>query len=192
MPDAPPLPRRRFRLRRLLRATERCLAVIGAVLLVYQLGFDLAEVTSGSMAPTLATTDAGAAQNDWILSERLTTRFAPPPRLSLIQFQNEDGVKVVKRVVAYPGERVSVEDRGLRVDGAPVPGAAVRYVPAGKLRPTSSGPRSYDVPEQSVFVLGDNSPDSWDSRFFGGLERRRWRGRVVAVVWPPSRWSWLW
>ena len=39
-----------------------------------------------------------------------------------------------------------------------------------------------------LFLLGDNSAHSSDSRQFGPVPRSRLVGRAVAVVWPPSRW----
>lgn len=39
---------------------------------------------------------------------------------------------------------------------------------------------------EEYFVLGDNSGNSEDSRFFGSISRQSIRGRPLAVVWPPN------
>jgi signal peptidase I len=41
--------------------------------------------------------------------------------------------------------------------------------------------------ETAFVVLGDNAAESDDSRRFGPIPRERFRGRVVARYWPPSR-----
>lgn len=187
-------PRRPSPLRRALRLLERSLAVSGALLLVFHAGFDLSEVVSSSMAPTLRG-EPDRTDNDWVLTERLSPRLAPPPRFRMVVFRSSEGQTIVKRVVAYPGERLRVIDGALEVDGR-VLGAAegappVRYLRAGRLRPRPEGPSTHEV-AGGLFVLGDYQADSWDSRFVGELPQDRVRGRVVAIVWPPSRWEWLW
>jgi signal peptidase I len=42
----------------------------------------------------------------------------------------------------------------------------------------------YMVPDQDLFVLGDNSPSSLDGRFWGSLNKRALVGRAVMVYWP--------
>lgn len=188
---APPRP---SRLRRAWRMVERSLAVVGAALLVWHLAFGAAEVISPSMSPTLVGAKAGDPKNDWVLYETVSRRVAAPPRGALVLFQNEDGVSIVKRVAGLAGERLRLVDGQLEVDGAllPPPAPGVKYVRAGVLRPDPAGPRAYDVPQGAVFLLGDDSKDSWDGRYFGGTRVDELRGRAVAVLWPPARWRWVW
>jgi signal peptidase I len=182
--------------RRLLRFVERGLAVAGLLLLMWHGGFDAAEVVSGSMAPTLQGDGAGNAENDWIVYETVSTRLAAPARHALVVFRSEDGVMIVKRVTGLEGERLRLVDGRLQVDGVVPPGAPdLRYLRAGNLRASPEDPaggRDYVVPEDAVFLLGDDSKDSWDSRYFGGVPVQRLQGRALAVVWPPARWRWVW
>jgi signal peptidase I len=45
----------------------------------------------------------------------------------------------------------------------------------------------YTVPEGTVFVAGDNSPMSFDSRFFGAIPLEDVIGRAYKIYWPPWR-----
>ena len=190
MPEQPKANRTQRR-RRVFAFAERCLAILGLFFLVFHSGFGISEIVSPSMSPTLQG-EAGAPDNDWFLFETVSIKFAPPPRRKLVVFTSTEGVQVAKRVMAYGGESLRLVDGDLEVDGLLQPVDGVRYVRAGKLRPREDPRGATEVPPDTLFVLGDDSKDSWDSRFFGGLERKQWKGRVVGVIWPPSRWSWLW
>lgn len=191
---ATPPPRTRpSRARRALRVVERSLAVSGLLFLVWHSAFGTAEVISGSMAPTLTGAACGAAENDWVLYETVSPRLGAPERDDLVLFKNDEGVQIVKRVVGTGGQRLRIVDGRLEVDGALLapPAEGVRYLRAGHLRQNADGPQAYVVPAGHAFVLGDDSKDSWDSRYFGALEASRLQGRAVAVIWPPARWRWL-
>lgn len=43
------------------------------------------------------------------------------------------------------------------------------------------------VPDGSYFVLGDNTGNAYDSRYWGPLPQRSLVGRVVWIIFPPSR-----
>jgi signal peptidase I len=43
------------------------------------------------------------------------------------------------------------------------------------------------IPRGSYFMMGDNRPDSCDSRRWGAVPRDRLIGPVFFVYWPPNR-----
>jgi signal peptidase I len=92
----------------------------------------------------------------------------------------------VMRVVAVPGETVDFSSGRFAVNGSPLilPSqlSYVDYVPLND--PVFGGRISgislpYKVPQESYFVLGDNSTNAYDSRFWGALHRSNILGRVV-------------
>jgi signal peptidase I len=176
------------RAQRLARFVERSLAFLGAFFLVYHAFFEVSRLTTGSMAPALLGTEKG--EPDRILVETFfTKRRAPPKRFDIVSFDDEEGIAVAKRVVGFPGETLVVTREGkLLVNGEPVAtpagiGRGRGYLAAGNLRHY----QPFVVPAGKLYLLGDDSQDSMDSRFTGALEIDKVRGRVLLRVWPPSR-----
>lgn len=91
----------------------------------------------------------------------------------------------IKRVVALPAE--TVEGRGGHVY---VNGRLLEepYLPSGAV--TTDFP-PVRVGEGQLWVMGDNRPNSSDSRVFGPIERQTVVGRAVLTVWPPGRAAFL-
>ena len=87
---------------------------------------------------------------------------------------------LVKRVVGLPGERVETRGGRLFVGDMEL---VEPWVPAGAPRGSIAPVR---VPPGHLFVLGDNRPESVDSRTFGPVEDRLLVGRVVASLWRPA------
>ena len=182
-PTGPERPWRR-RLRRALRVAEHCFAAVGALMLVYHLGFSLSVVASPSMSPTLR--GESLEDGDWVLTERVSYCLRRPKRWEVATMRKADGLQVMKRVVGLPGEEVSLRDGQVTVDGeaAPRPSslASVKYFAYGNLH----GGRSVACGD-GYFVLGDDSKDSQDSRFEGPVSPEGIKGRAWLIVWPLSR-----
>ena len=66
----------------------------------------------------------------------------------------------------------------------------VHYLSAAEMEPRafSSTPYSIQLDDQQYWVLGDNSRQSKDSRFFGPVSLDSVRGVVDCIYWPPERW----
>jgi signal peptidase I len=113
---------------------------------------------SGSMEPTLQ------------IGQRLRTRPVPERiergGIFVIRFA-DGGNRLIKRVVGLPGERIAADGGRVTIDGKPI---EEPYLPegirTGGLEQASLGPDEY-------FVLGDNRPDSQDSRTEGPVTRDR-------------------
>jgi signal peptidase I len=132
-------------------------------------------VPSGSMVPTLHSGDS-------VLVEKLSRGAR---RGDLVVFHRPgNGEIMLKRVVALGGDTVAIADGALYVDGH-------------RRHEAYANPRAIDgvyfgpvrVPRGSLFAMGDNRGDSLDSRQFGAVPSRRVIGRVVARIWPPTRWG---
>ncbi len=103
------------------------------------------------------------------------------------------GPFVIKRVIARGGQALELQAGRVLVDGVPQPEPHL-----SPRRPASFGLTNVLVPEDHLFVLGDDrSPlGSRDSRAFGPVPADTVQGRAAWVVWPPVRrdadGSWRW
>jgi signal peptidase I len=97
-------------------------------------------------------------------------------------FPSDPAKSYIKRVIGVPGDRVSIEDGIVYVNGRRIEES---YVPV-EYRDRQSL-REVMVTEDSYFVLGDHRSSSSDSRNWGLVPRRNIYGRAVFVYWPPER-----
>jgi len=125
-------------------------------------------IPSGSMEPTLEI-------GDRILVSKLSYDFHSIDRNDIVVFARppaEDcgGAPVpdlVKRVIGLPGDRISSVGNTVLIDGKPL---AEPYLPPNT--PLGHPIASQVVPANSYFVMGDNRPESCDSRYWGVVRAR--------------------
>jgi signal peptidase I len=92
-----------------------------------------------------------------------------------------EGGLFVKRVIGLPGETVHEDAHGrIDIDGAPLSEPYVQR--ARRLEDSASFGKTWHVPRGDYFVLGDNRPDSCDSRVWGGVPKKNVVGPVVKIV----------
>ncbi len=141
-------------------------------------------VESGSMQPTLS-------PGDRILVNKLTDN---PSRGDIIVFKRPDG-DLVKRVVAFEGETVYFDEGLVKIgeDWLVEPylvagtGTYVRSaIPNCDPTEGFATDQACTVPEDHIFVLGDNRNVSFDSRNFGPVPRGDLIGNAALQFWPVS------
>ncbi|WBU39174.1 signal peptidase I [Homoserinibacter sp. YIM 151385] len=104
---------------------------------------------------------------------------------------------LIKRVIGLPGDTVACcnELNQLTVNGVPLEEPYIQ-LPEGMTAP-SGVDFSVTVPEDSLWVMGDNRYDSRDSRYNqdgptdGFVPYENVVGRAILISWPADRWTWL-
>ena len=147
-------------------------------------------VPSKSMAPTLQ-------PKDRMLTNKLAYDLTNPGRGDLVVFRGVEGKgkeRLVKRVVGLPGDVVHVDRGVLKVNGDPQTEPYVSKKTQGETQKRGAkappGVRTFGpmfVPEDHVFVMGDNRAKSHDSRYFGPVPRGNLIGEASLRFWPLNR-----
>jgi signal peptidase I len=141
--------------------------------------------------------------------------FREPARGDIVVFDSrtQEGVKVVKRLVGMPGDTLEMRAGVLSRNGRPRQEPYARRLdPANDLtdpemrawqlayllpevdretyRPSRDNWGPLAVPAGQYFVMGDNRDNSYDSRYWGFVDRRVIRGRPLFVYYSFDRESW--
>lgn len=117
-----------------------------------------------------------------VMVEKVTYRFLHGPRrgdVVTFDLPGENGA-LIKRVVALPGETVEVQGGRVFIDGHLLEETWTTQFGGPDYPPTV-------VPSLHVFVLGDNRPNSRDSRYFGLVPIDQVIGQAWLVYWPPDQ-----
>jgi signal peptidase I len=142
----------------------------------------------------------------WHLAE-----WSNPKRGDIVVFFSPvDGTRLVKRVIGLPGDRLELINDRLSINGQfaqydPISASVGHDVPASThgprlfalekaaespshavtILPLVQARRSFrpiTIPEGQYFMMGDNRDDSYDSRYWGPVQRSRIVGRASLVV----------
>jgi signal peptidase I len=150
-------------------------AVLPALVIVLVINVFLAQATrveGQSMEPNLH-------NNQRLIIEKVSYYLHPPQRGEIIVLRRHgsSGDPLIKRVVGLPGEMISIHDGQVFINEQPL-------VEPYLAQPTLGLMPAKLVPEESVFVMGDNRGASNDSRAFGMVSFDDIIGRAWVRYWP--------
>ncbi|MGE5484857.1 MAG: signal peptidase I [Ignavibacteriales bacterium] len=159
-------------------AREALEIVITALVLAYLIqGFVVQSwvVDGPSMEPTVL-------NGERLFLNKFVYRLGPPKRGDIVVFHlpKKGDRDFIKRVVGLPGETVEVRLGRVYINQQPIDEPYIRKDVLGEYPKVT-------VPEGQVFVMGDNRPNSLDSRAFGTVPINLIRGKAMFVYWPLKR-----
>ena len=182
-----------------LRVIREWVVVVGLALGIALLvrGFLLQQfyISGPSMESTMF-------QDNRVLVNKLSYRLHDIGRGDVVVFDRitTDGEVVqhddlIKRVIALPGETIEIRECVVFIDGEELPEPYLNEYDVQQinlddrcrvpeLEPTV-------VSKDHIFVMGDNRPQSFDSRMFGEIEADLVVGRAFSLIWPLRDARWL-
>jgi signal peptidase I len=139
-------------------------------------------IPSDSMLPTLEVSDR-------LVVEKISYHFRPPAVGEIVVFDPPQQLQIqgydknqafIKRIVGTPGQIIQVQSGKVYRDNIPI---AEDYI----AEPPNYQMEAVRVPENYLFVMGDNRNNSNDSHVWGFLPQQNVIGHACFRFWPFSR-----
>ncbi len=152
------------------------------------------KIPSGSMKPTLLVGDH-ILVSKFIYGVKLpflNTTLIPvsePRHGDIVVFRppHDPTKDFIKRVIGTPGDTVEIRDKKVYLNHQPMQDPYGTFLDPHVIVPGTAKPRDnfgpVTVPPQSLFVMGDNRDQSYDSRFWGFVDYPMVKGKAFVIYW---------
>lgn len=123
-------------------------------------------------------------EGQFVLVNKLAYRLGQPSRGDVIVFHNPRNTNedYIKRIIGLPGDTVEVHDAAVYINGEKLTeDFPHNYIPPGEYMPPVT------VGDGQLFVMGDNRPNSSDSRVFGPISQDLAVGKAWLRIWPLNK-----
>jgi signal peptidase I len=157
------------------------------------------KIPSGSMEPTLLVGDH-ILVNKFIYGVKIPfirntlIPISKPQRDDVIVFiyPHDTSKDYIKRVIGLPGDRIEIFDRKIYINGTLYDdkhGVYSEVRNGGSLNMAKKRNRPIIVPENHLFVMGDNRDHSSDSRVWGFVPLKSVKGKAFIIYWSWPHWK---
>ncbi len=144
---------------------------------------------------------------DQVFVDKFSFNFIHPPRGDVFVFRTNNilGIRedpeagapyYIKRLTGTPGDELRIDSPNLYVNGALAQSFGIQRVASAQPPYRGYGPgqavlaspdKTFVIPPHGYFAMGDNSYNSYDSRYWGPVPEENVVGRGLFVYWPFSR-----
>ena len=149
-------------------------AIAVIFLIVYIVTFQ--QVVGNSMSPTLK-------DQDIVILNKIHYHIFKIKRFDVIALKYNDTKYLIKRVIGLPGDKIEYKDNILYVNDKAIKEEFLNFQVITE--DFSINDLGYTtIPENKFLVLGDNRPNSLDSRKIGLISKKEILGKVNIKIWP--------
>lgn len=174
--------------------TESIIVAFALAMIIRVFVVQAFKIPTGSMRTTLMEGDI-ILVNKFIYGAKIpfTTLRLPavrePKRGDVIVFIYPENPKkdFIKRLIALGGETVEIKDGTIYVNNSPLMDLVFNQKYYYNRGAYGQDGQKIKVPNDSFFVLGDNSQSSQDSRYWGFVPKANVLGKAMLIYWPPTR-----
>jgi signal peptidase I len=132
-------------------------------------------IDGNSMNPTLF-------NGEYLIINNFVYDLDEPQHGDVIVFKHpRNELNLIKRVIGLPGDMVEITNGQVSVNGVALDEPYIEAPPSYN--------NSWVVPDDQLFVLGDNRNNSSDSHSWGFLPKDLVLGKALFVYWPPNHWG---
>jgi signal peptidase I len=126
----------------------------------------------------------GLIDNQYVMVNKMAYWFRNPERGDVIVFHNPQNPNedLIKRVIGLPGDTIQTDSNRVLVNNVPLDEKSYINAPTNAI--LNPGAKEWQVPPNQYFVLGDNRPVSFDSRYIGPIPKDYIVGKAIMVFWP--------
>jgi signal peptidase I len=162
-----------------LDTLEVIVFAIGVFFFIYLLIMRPHKISGQSMMPNFP-------DSEYLLTEKVTYYMRDPERGDVVVFTPpvSETDEFIKRVIALPGEKVMVKDGHVYIGGTLLKEPYLKDTLVTASGTFLTEGLEYEVPEGKYIVMGDNRPNSSDSRYWGPITKKAMSGRAWIIYWP--------
>ena len=161
----------------LIREIVETVALTVVIFVIIHFLIQSYHVSGTSMEP-------GLVDNQYVMVNKSAYLFHSPARGDVIVFHNPQNTNedLIKRIIGLPGDTIQTDSNNIWVNNVLINEKA--YINAPPNTPLNPGSKTWHIPPNQYFVLGDNRPVSYDSRYIGAIPKDYIVGNAVLVFWP--------